>query len=130
MSPLPGLRKSSTPQLMLNKPVAGWFKFSRLSRRSMKNLSFPASTLIFAALATTPAAAQQRGGVPHLAPHAVNPSMSLSTPSTGPLQQQMQDNYATQLQGAQRDLLQQNPAGLTRGEVAIGHELNGLTAPR
>jgi len=43
----------------------------------MKNLSFPASTLIFAALATTPAAAQQRGGVPHLAPHAVNPSMSL-----------------------------------------------------
>jgi hypothetical protein len=42
----------------------------------------------------------------------------------------MQDNYATQLRGAQRDLLQQNPSGMTRGEVAIGHELNGFTAPR
>ena len=97
----------------------------------MKSLSFPALALIFAALAATSAAAQQRGSVTHLGPpHAVNPSMSLSAPATSPLQQQMQDNYATQLMGTQRELLQQNPSGLTHGEVAIGHELSGFTAPR
>ncbi len=97
----------------------------------MKSLSFPALALIFAALASTSAVAQQRGSVTHLGPpHAVNPSMSLSAPATSPLQQQMQDNYATQLMGAQRELLQQHPSGLTHGEIAIGHELNGFTAPR
>ncbi len=127
---MPGQCKSSTPQLMLNTPVDGWFKFAVFGGPLMKSLPFPAFALIVVALAATSAAAQQRGAVPHLAPHAVNPSMSLSAPSTGPLQQQMQDNYATQLRGAQRDLLQQNPSGMTRGEVAIGHELNGFTAPR
>ena len=56
--------------------------------------------------------------------------MSLSAPTNGPLQAQMRENYATILRGAQRDLLQQNPSGLTRDELAIGHELNGYTAPR
>jgi hypothetical protein len=115
---------------MLNTPMAGWFKICGFWRHPMKSLPFLALALIFAALTATSAAAQQRGGVPRLAPHALNPSMSLSAPSTGPLQQQMQDNYATQLRGTQRDLLQQNPSGMTRGEVAIGHELNGFTAPR
>lgn len=97
----------------------------------MKTPSFPALALIFAALATTSATAQQRGSVTHLGPpHALNPSMSLSAPASSPLQQQMQDNYATQLMGTQRELLQQNPSGLTHGEVAIGHELNGFTGPR
>ena len=96
----------------------------------MKSLSFPALALIFTALAAAPAVAQQRGGVTHLAPRVLNPSMSLSAPAASPLQQQMQDNYATQLMGTQRELLQQNPSGLGRGEVAIGHELNGFTAPR
>jgi hypothetical protein len=95
----------------------------------VRSLLFPALALTFAALAATSAAAQQRGSVTHLAPHAINRSMSLSAPATSPLQQQMQNNYATQLMGAQRDLLQQNPSGLTRGEMAIGHELNGFTAP-
>jgi hypothetical protein len=42
----------------------------------------------------------------------------------------MQDNYATGLMGAQRELLQQNPSGLSRQELAIGHELNGFAGPR
>jgi len=96
----------------------------------MRSPSFPALALIIAALAATPAVAQQRGGVTHPALHAFNPSMSLSAPAASPLRQQMQDNYATQLMGSQRQLLQQNPSGLGRGEVAIGHELNGFTAPR
>ena len=95
----------------------------------MRSLPFPAMALTFAALAATPAVAQ-RGGVTHPAPQALNPSTSLSAPATSPLQQQMQDNYATQLMGSQRQLLQQNQSGLGRGEMAIGHELNGFTAPR
>lgn len=62
--------------------------------------------------------------------HALNPSLSLSAPATSPLQQQTQDNYAAGLRAARRDLLQQNPSGLGRQELAIGHELNSLTGPR
>jgi hypothetical protein len=82
---------------------------------------------ILACLAATPVAAQQRegGAMPQL--HAVNPSMSLSTPTNTPLQQQMRQDYATELMGTQRELLQQNPSGLGRQEQAIGRELNGYT---
>jgi hypothetical protein len=62
--------------------------------------------------------------------HAVNPSMSLSASTNSPLQAQMRENYATGLRGAQRDLLQQNPSGLTPDQLAIGHELNGYMGPR
>jgi hypothetical protein len=79
---------------------------------------------ILACLAATPVAAQQResGPVPQL--HAVNPSMSLSAPTNNPLQEQMRQDYATQLQGAQQELLQQNPSGLGRQEQSIGRALN------
>jgi hypothetical protein len=83
--------------------------------------------LTLAALANGPAMAQQRGAMPHLGRSELNPSLSLSQPATTPLQQQMQDNYAADLRGEQRDLLQQNPSGLTRPELAIGRELNGFT---
>src|ERR1700746_396555 len=59
--------------------------------------------------------------------HAVNPSMSLSGPTTSPLQEQMREDYATGLMGAQRDLLQQNPSGLGRQEQEIGREPNSYT---
>jgi hypothetical protein len=93
----------------------------------MKNLSFSLIALLLAALSIVPAAAQSRGGVAHVPMHAINPSISLSAPATSPLQQQMQDDYATQLMQSQRDLLLQNPSGTTRQELAIGHELNGFT---
>jgi hypothetical protein len=82
---------------------------------------------ILACLVATPVAAQQRelGATPQL--HAVNPSMSLSAPTNNPLQAQMRQDYATQLMGSQRDLLQQNPSGLGRQEQGIGRELNGYT---
>ena len=78
-------------------------------------------------LAGTPVAAQQRGFEPPTQLHAVNPSMSLTAPTNSPLQDQMRQDYATGLIGAQRDLLQQNPSGLGRQEEAIGRELNGYT---
>jgi hypothetical protein len=97
----------------------------------MKSLSFAVSAVaILAWLTTTPVAAQQRGMEPRLQLHAVNPSLSLSAPTASPLQEQMRQDYATGLMGAQRELLQQNPTGLGRQEEAIGHELNGYTAPR
>jgi hypothetical protein len=82
---------------------------------------------ILACLTATPAAAQQSDTAAHLQLHAINPSLSLSAPTSNPLQEQMREDYATELQGAQRELLQQNPSGLGRQEQAIGRELNGYT---
>ena len=108
----------------------------------MKTLIVPALVALAVSLSSGPLFAQQsavmRGISPNaaigasrgLSAHAINPSLSLSSPATGPLQEQMQDDYATGLIGAQRDLLQQNPSGLGRQELAIGHELNSFTGPR
>jgi hypothetical protein len=89
----------------------------------MKPLSLAAAlALATASLAGT--AVWARGNVAMGRPQ-LNPSLSLSAPTSNPLQAQMRQDYATQLQGEQRDLMQQNPSGLTRQELAIGHELNG-----
>jgi hypothetical protein len=93
----------------------------------MKNLLLPPVLVIFATLAATPVMAQQSGTVPGQLPHITNPSVSLSAPATGPLQQQMQDDYATQLRGVQQNLLQQNPSGLTRPELGVSRALTGFT---
>ncbi len=94
----------------------------------MKILSLTVSSVaILAYLANTPVAAQLRGFEPDGQLHAINPSMSLTAPTNNPLQDQMRQDYATGLMGAQHDLLQQNPSGLGRQEEAIGRELNGYT---
>jgi hypothetical protein len=112
---------------------------------SAKSLSYiAAAAAIAATLAVQPAMAQQLGGgmsssigggtTPMLAPglrlHAVNPSLSLGAPTTSPIQAQTQDDYATNLMNAQRQLLQQNPSGDSRSELSIGSQLNGYTGPR
>ncbi len=97
----------------------------------MKNLTFAVSGLaILGWLAMTPVAAQQSEVERPLRLHAVNPSLSLSAPATTPLQQQMREDYATDLRASQRELLQQNPSGLGRQERAIGRELNSYSGPR
>ena len=97
----------------------------------MKRLPLAASAVAITAwLMSTPVVAQQRGTESPQQLHAVNPSLSLSPPTTSPLQEQVRQDYATGLLGAQRELLQQNPSGLGRQEQAIGRELNGYTAPR
>ena len=93
----------------------------------MKSLLFPVSLVISVVLAATPAMAQQRSTVPVPPPHIVNPGVSLSAPATSHLQQQMQDDYATQLRQAQHDMLVQNPSGITRPELSINRALNGFT---
>ena len=97
----------------------------------MKEFLLAVSTVaISLSLAAVPVAAQQRGMEPAPRLHAVNPSRSLTAPTGSPLQQQMRENYAASLRGTQRDLLRQNPSGLTPDELTIGHELNGYMAPR
>ena len=94
----------------------------------MRNLLFPALLMTVAALTATPVAAQQRlDTVPPPPLHMTNPSVSLSAPATSPLEQQMQDDYATQLRGAQQQLMQQNSSGVTRPEMGINHALDGFT---
>ena len=94
----------------------------------MKILSLTVSSVaILACLASTPVAAQERGFEPGMQLHAINPSISLTAPTNNPLQDQIRQDYAAGLMGAQHDLLQQNPSGLGRQEEAIGRELNGYT---
>jgi hypothetical protein len=76
----------------------------------MKNSPFPALLVIFAALAATPAAAQQRGSVQQ-APHSMNPSTSSSASSTSRLQQQLMLDYDAILIRKQREREQQNQSG-------------------
>jgi hypothetical protein len=87
-----------------------------------------AAIVISLSLATLPVSAQGIGRtpLPHL--HATNPSLSLSTQPTSPVQQQMQLDYRGNLLSAQRDLLQSNPSGLSREQIAIGHQLDGYNA--
>jgi hypothetical protein len=87
--------------------------------------SYGLSDAVLGCLASTLAAAQQREAQPVPKRHAVNLSLSLSAQTNSPLQEQMREDYATGLMGAQRDLLQLNPSGLDREEQAIGRELNG-----
>jgi hypothetical protein len=97
----------------------------------MKSISFALSTMaIFASFAMAPVGTQQRPIEPRMQLHAVNPSLSTSAPTNSPIQEQMRQDYATGLMGAQRDLLQQNPSGLGRQEEAVGRELNGYVGPR
>lgn len=92
----------------------------------MKHLYCAALALVLAASAV-PALSQERDVGPGR--FAVNPSISLSAPATNPIQSQVEDDYATQLSVEQRQMLQLNPSGLTRPEIAVGHALNGF-APR
>ena len=80
-----------------------------------------AAAAVSVLLGAVPVSAQQR---------AFNPNLSLSSPGNSPVQQQMREDYASQLRATQRDLLQQNPSGTTRPELATGHELNGNTTPQ
>ncbi len=76
-------------------------------------------------------AAERARVVPVHALHIVNPSLKLAPRADSPLEQQIQQNYRTQLLQAQRELLQYNPSGLGRAQIAIGHLLDTYdAAPR
>jgi hypothetical protein len=59
------------------------------------------------------------------------PYYALSPAPNGqsPVQQQIQENYRSQLLQTQREMLQQNPSGLGREQLEINHQLNMYNAP-
>lgn len=94
----------------------------------MKTLPVVALAMaVSAALASAPAVAQERTVLPTPQIHPYNPNQSLSAPTNSALQDQLREDYATQLMAGQRQLMQQNPSGLGRQELEIGRELNGYT---
>jgi hypothetical protein len=96
----------------------------------MKILFAAQAAAVTLCLASLPVAAQEHGIDSPMPLHTYNPSESLSAPTNSPFADQMRQDYASQLRGAQSELLQQNPSGDTRQEEAIGRELNGYVAPR
>ena len=69
--------------------------------------------------------------LPAAAQPALNPNLSFSAPAVSPVQQQIQENYRTQLLQQQRDLLRQDPSGLGREQIDIQHQLSIYnSAPR
>ena len=75
-----------------------------------------------------PAAAQGVPVVPTRPLHALNPSHSLGSRPSSPVEQQIQQNYRTDLLQSQRELMQANPSGLGRTQIEIGHQLNNFNA--
>ena len=79
----------------------------------MKILIAAQAAVIMLCLVSLPVAAQQPIAQPPTQLHAFNPSESLSAPTNSPFADQMREDYAATLRGAQRELLQQNPSGDT-----------------
>ncbi len=56
--------------------------------------------------------------------YATNPNQPLSPAPQSPVQQQIIENYRTQLLQAQREMTTQNPSGLSPQQREIGRQLN------
>ena len=84
----------------------------------MNRLRLLAAAAVSVLLGAVPVSAQQR---------VFNPNLSLSSPGSSPVQQQMREDYRTQLQGAQRGLQQSNPSDLGREQQQIGQQLNNYS---
>jgi len=76
-----------------------------------------------AAGASGPASAQT-SIVPASPSYATTPGVS----AVPPVQQQIQENYRSQLQQTQREMLQQNPSGLGREQIEVNRQLNTFNA--
>jgi hypothetical protein len=61
--------------------------------------------------------------------YAMDPNSPLTPRAANPVQQQVLENYRTQLLQAQRDSLQQNPSGLGPNQLRIGNQLNAFGGP-
>lgn len=82
------------------------------------------------AIALAAASGPAWGQVPPATPYyAMDPTSPLAPRAASPVQQQMLENYRTQLLQSQRDSLQQNPSGLARDQVQLGNQLNNFNGP-
>jgi hypothetical protein len=71
-----------------------------------------------------PAIVLAQGLVPNRPYYATNPNQPLAPSPQNPAQQQVLENYRTQLLQTEREMLQQNPSGLSRGQIEVGRQLN------
>jgi hypothetical protein len=81
---------------------------------------------IMMAVISGPAGSQIPPAPPY---YAMDPTSPLTPRAASPVQQQMLENYRTQLLQAQRDSLQQNPSGLGPNQLQIGNQLNAFGGP-
>lgn len=56
--------------------------------------------------------------------YAMEPTMPLTPYAKSPVQQQILENYRSQLLQTQREQLEQNPSGLGREQLEVGRQLN------
>jgi hypothetical protein len=71
-----------------------------------------------------PAVVAAQGLLPSPPYYATNPNQPLAPSPQSPVQQQLIENYRTQLLQTQREMLQQNPSGLSREQIEVGRQLN------
>ena len=56
--------------------------------------------------------------------YAMDPHAPMTPSANSPVQQQIIENYRTQLLQSQRGLAQQNPAGTSPAQLDVNHQLN------
>ena len=89
-------------------------------------LRFVPALLLVALTAAAPAVGLAQGLLPNPPYYATNPNQPLAPSPQSPVQQQVIENYRTQLQQTQREMLQQNPSGLSRDQIEVGRQLNAV----
>jgi hypothetical protein len=73
-----------------------------------------------------PVSRAQAQTVPTPPYYAMDPQSPMTPATNSPVQQQILENYRTQLQQVQRSLLRQDPSGTSRAQIEINRQLNGL----
>jgi hypothetical protein len=58
--------------------------------------------------------------------YAMQPTSRLIPSARSPVQQQILEDYRTQLQQTQRNLLRHNPSGLDAAQIEVGRQLNAI----
>jgi hypothetical protein len=74
-----------------------------------------------------PAVVLAQGLVPNPPYYATNPNQPFAPSPSSPVQQQVLENYRTQLLQTQREMLQQNPSGLSRDQIEVNRQVNTYT---
>jgi hypothetical protein len=76
--------------------------------------------------AMLPGVAAAQAVSPAVPYYAMDPRMPLTPHADSPVQQQILENYRSQLLQAQRAMLLQNPGGAGREQLDINRQLNGF----
>ena len=78
-------------------------------------------------MAAAPVMAFAQAPLPNPPYYATNPNQPFAPSPQSPVQQQVLENYRTQLLQTQREMLQQNPSGLSRDQIEVNRQVNAFT---